>query len=98
MAGQAVEDLAGACDTFGEVGTILREFEWNVPTFSSRVVPKTPNANDEGVRLLQAAILYIENLPQVDYPVCVSFKGVAMVSHGKSAMVSATEKVPHAGT
>ena len=49
-------------------------------------------AIDEGVSLLQAAILYIENPPQVIYPICVSLKGVAMVSHGKSAMVSATGK------
>jgi hypothetical protein len=31
-------------DTFGDIGTSFREFEWKTPFFYGRVVPKTPNA------------------------------------------------------
>jgi hypothetical protein len=33
------------CDAFGDIGAAFRELEWKSPTFSGRVVPKTPNAS-----------------------------------------------------
>jgi hypothetical protein len=64
-------------DAFGYTGTVLRELGWETPTFSGRVVPKTPNASyikrmaiaprwPEGVQAHHLRPIYIVYLPICD--------------------------------